>query len=182
MTEQLFNACSYLLDRQVAAGDGGRPALTGPAGELSYAEWLDRVQRTATVLGDLGLQPEQRVLMFMTDSPDFVAIYLAAMRIGAIPVPVSTMLHADGLHELLLDSRARLLAVSAEFLPLAAEAVVGADELRGVLVAEHPVAVELNVSLHLLDELLATAQPSPAIYPTTADSPAFWLYTSGTTG
>ena len=30
---QLFNACEYLLDRRLAAGDGQRIALTGPAGE-----------------------------------------------------------------------------------------------------------------------------------------------------
>ena len=50
--------------------------------------------------------------MFMADSPEFVIVYLAAMRIGAVPVPVSTMLRADGLAELLRDSRARLLAVT----------------------------------------------------------------------
>jgi len=34
---QLFNASEYLLDRRLAAGDGDRLALTGPAGDLSYA-------------------------------------------------------------------------------------------------------------------------------------------------
>ena len=44
---QLFNACEYLLDRRLAAGDGQRIALTGPAGEFSYAQLHDRVCRTA---------------------------------------------------------------------------------------------------------------------------------------
>src|SRR5882724_11464726 len=90
---EMFNACEYLLDRRVAAGDSDRVALTGAAGELTYAQLLDRVHRTAAVLRELGLQPEQRLLMFMADCPDLVAVYLAAMRIGAVPVPVSTMLH-----------------------------------------------------------------------------------------
>ena len=85
------------------------------------------------MLRGLGLQPEQRVLMFMADSPEFVAVFLAAMRIGAVPVPVSTMLHADGLAELLRDSRARLLAVTAEFVEVAAAALADAPDLRGVL-------------------------------------------------
>ena len=50
--------------------------------------------------------------MLMADSPQFVVMYLAAMRMGAIPVPVSTMLKADGVAELLADSRARFLAVT----------------------------------------------------------------------
>ena len=99
-----FNACEYLLDRRVAAGDGDRIAVTGIAGTYTYAQLLDRVQRSATVLLDAGLQPEQRIVMVMADCPDFVAVYLAAMRIGAIPVPVSTMLHSDGLGELLVGS------------------------------------------------------------------------------
>ena len=98
MTE-LFNGCEYLLDRVVADGNGERLALTGVAGDYTYAELLDRVRGAAAGLRGLGLEPEQRVLMVMTDSPDFVTLYLAAMRIGAIPVPVSTMLHADGIAE-----------------------------------------------------------------------------------
>ena len=91
---ELFNACEYLLDQRLADGDGQRIALTGVAGDLSYAQLHDQVCRTATGLRALGLQPEQRVLMLMADSPQFVVVYLATMRMGAIPVPVSTMLHA----------------------------------------------------------------------------------------
>src|SRR6516225_7263827 len=97
----LFNACEYLLDRRVAAGDGPRVALAGPAGEVTYGDLLDRVCRTARGLREIGVRPEQRILMVMADSPHFVVVYLAAMRVGAIPVPVSTMLRADGIAELL---------------------------------------------------------------------------------
>jgi benzoate-CoA ligase family protein len=159
----MFNACEYLLDRRVSAGDGARMALTGAGGSYSYEELLDRVCRVAAGLRELGLQPEQRIIMFMSDGPDFVAVYLAAMRIGAIPVPVSTMLHADGLAALLHDSRAGLLAASPSFADLAASAAAGLC----------PVVDPAS---------LATAAADAAVYSTTADSPAFWLYTSGTTG
>ena len=158
-----FNACEYLLDRRLEAGDGDRLALTGVEGEVTYAQLLDRVLRVAGGLRELGLQPEQRIVMFMADGPDFVAVYLAAMRIGAIPVPVSTMLHADGLAALLRDSRARLLAVSPSFADLAASAAAG------LCAVVDPAS-------------LSSAAADPGVFPTTADSPAFWLYTSGTTG
>ena len=101
--EDRFNACEYLLDRRVKAGDGGRLAIIGVGGQLTYAQLLDLVQRTAAVLRELGLEPEQRLVMFASDGPSFAAVYLAAMRMGAIPVPVSTMLRASGLAELLRD-------------------------------------------------------------------------------
>jgi benzoate-CoA ligase family protein len=173
----LFNASEYLLDRRLAT-DGERLALTGIGGDVTYAQLHERVLRVAAGLRTTGLQPEQRVLMFMADSPEFVVVYLAAMRIGAIPVPVSTMMHADGLTELLRDSRARLLAITPEFGDLASEAVLGAPELVGVVV---PAGTELDTALpvHVLEHLDGT---DTSTYPTTADSPAFWLYTSGTTG
>jgi benzoate-CoA ligase family protein len=179
MTVELFNACEYLLDRRVAAGDGERLALTGVGGEFSYADLHDRVLRTAAGLRAIGIEPEQRLLLFMADSPEFVVVYLAAMRIGAVPVPVSTMVHADGLAQLLQDSRARALAVTAPFGDVASAALREAPEVRAVITAG--TAVDTGVAAHSLDEL-AAAEPDPAVYTTTADSPAFWLYTSGTTG
>ena len=202
---QLFNASEYLLDRRLAAGDAGRLALTGPAGDLSYAELWDRVRRTAAGLRAVGVQPEQRILMVMADSPHFAVVYLAAMRVGAIPVPVSTMLRSDGIAELLHDSRARFLAVTSEFAAAAESAAAAAPELAGILFSpggatprnppgktsvETPLGRSAETSLgesvasvpvYLLDEL-ATSAPDDTVYDTSADSPAFWLYTSGTTG
>ncbi|MEV5750542.1 benzoate-CoA ligase family protein [Actinoallomurus sp. NPDC052308] len=175
-----FNACLYLLDRHLERGDGDRLALTGAGGDLTYARLHERVRRTAAGLRAIGLLPEQRVLMFMADSPDFVTVFLAALRIGAIPVPVSTMLHADGLAELLRDSRARLLAVTPEFTAVAAEAAAAAPELAGV-VASDGATITAPVPVHALADL-AGAEPDGERPATTADSPAFWLYTSGTTG
>jgi benzoate-CoA ligase family protein len=182
MAAEAFNACVYLLDRHLGAGDGDRLALTGVAVDLTYAELHDRVLRAAGVLRGLGLQPEQRVLMFMADSPEFVVMYLAAMRIGAVPVPVSTMTPAPDLGDLLRDSRARLLAVTAEFVDVVASAVSDAPDLRAVLALADVGPTESGVQWHPLDHLLGATAPDEQTYPTTADSPAFWLYTSGTTG
>jgi benzoate-CoA ligase family protein len=182
MTEP-FNAASYLLDRQLAE-HGSRVAVTGVGGELTYEQLYDRVRRTANGMRALGLQPEQRVLMCMADSPDFVTVFLAALRMGAVPVPVSTMLRAPELAELLQDSRARLFAVSREYGELAERAAAlnqtGAPELAGVL-AGPGTSVTAAVPVHALDEL-AAAEPGGEPYSTVGDSPAFWLYTSGTTG
>jgi benzoate-CoA ligase family protein len=175
-----FNACLYLVDRHLERGDGDRLALTGAGGEFTYAQLHERVRRTAAGLRAIGLLPEQRLMMFMADSPDFVTVFLAALRIGAIPVPVSTMLHADGLAELLRDSRARLLAVTSDFAATAAEATAAAPELAGVLAGENATITTALPVFELAD--LAGTEPDGEPHTTTADSPAFWLYTSGTTG
>jgi benzoate-CoA ligase family protein len=180
--QEPFNVCDYLLDRHIRAGRGDRLALTGVAGGVSYAELAERVGRAAGGLRSLGLQAEQRVVMVMADSPEFVIVYLAAMRIGAVPVPISTMLRADGIAEILADSRARVVAASAQYLDLVAGALgrPGTGEVMAVVTDD-------AVLSRAVAGLAATALgrlPGGAdgIYPTTADSPAFWLYTSGTTG
>jgi len=165
----LFNACEYLLDRRLAAGDGAKPALTGPAGDVSYAQLHERVCRTAAGLRAAGLRPEQRVLMVMADSPHFVVIYLAAMRVGAIPVPVSTMLRPEGIADLVRDSRASFLAVTGEFAAAAESAAAAVPEPLTVLGEAD------------FGELAATAL-GEGVYDSGPDTPAFWLYTSGTTG
>ena len=175
----MFNASTYLLDRHVEAGQGARLALTGVLGDLTYAQLHDRVRRTAGGLRRIGVQPEQRLMMFMADSPDFVTTFLAALRIGAVPVPVSTMLRPDGLAGLLRDSRARFLALTDEFAAVAVAAAATAPELTGLLATGGAPGAGLPV--HALDDL-AAGEPDDDVYPTTADSPAFWLYTSGTTG
>jgi len=173
-----FNATEYLLDRQLAAGNGNRAALAGGFGELTYAQLHERVVKAAAGLRAIGLQPEQRLVIVMADSPEFVITYLAAMRIGAVPVPVSTMTHAGGLADLLRDCRARLLAVTHQFAELASVALKDAPEVTGVVTGPG-VHVETTLPVHPLADL---SGDDGAAYSTTADSPAFWLYTSGTTG
>ncbi|MDQ2815691.1 MAG: benzoate-CoA ligase family protein [Actinomycetota bacterium] len=176
-----FNVSEYLLDRHVHAGHGGRLALTGVAGDVTYAGLLDRVGRAAQGLRALGLQADQRVVMIMADSPEFVVVYLAAMRIGAVPVPISTMLRAADIAEILTDSRARIVTVSGAYREVVASALAfpGVREVAAVVTddAAEPLAGLPTTALSQL-----AADTPDEIYPTTADSPAFWLYTSGTTG
>ena len=182
MRTELFNASEYLLDRRVAAGDGDRLAVTDPGGDLSYSQLLDSVRRTCSVLVELGLRPEQRLLMVVADSPDFVTLYLAAMRIGAIPVPVSTMLPGPDIAELLRDSRAPVMAFSPQYGAAAMVAAAQAPELRVLISTGDRPETAATLPLHQLGDLVRTAAPIDWVYSTIADSPAFWLYTSGTTG
>ncbi|MDN3351251.1 benzoate-CoA ligase family protein [Actinomadura sp. DC4] len=178
----MFNACTYLVDRHVESGGGDRTAVTGPGGTLTYAELLERVRRMASGLRGLGVRPEERVLIYMPDSPDMLALILGAMRAGAVPVPVSTMMTAKDLAEVLRDSRARVLAAGAEFAAAAEEAARLAPDLAAFLLTGDtpPQAPEWAQS-----HLLAKVADNDGIgdpYPTSPDSSALWLYTSGTTG
>jgi acyl-coenzyme A synthetase/AMP-(fatty) acid ligase len=121
--------------------------------------------------------------MVMADSPEFVIVYLAAMRIGAVPVPISTMLRPAGIAEIVADSRARIVAVSAQYLDLVTGALgyPGSGQVMAV-VTDDAARTATAVAGRTTVALSRLPAGSDEIYPTTADSPAFWLYTSGTTG
>src|SRR5258707_11846421 len=123
MSVESFNACVYLVDRQVQAGLGGHLAITGPAGSLTYAELAARAAELAAGFRAAGVRPEERVLLVATDRPETVITFCALLRMGAIPVPVSTMYRAEELGELVADSRARMVVTTPECAALALAAM-----------------------------------------------------------
>src|SRR4051812_33256763 len=136
----------------------------------------------ASGLRDLGVRPEERVLIHMADSPDMLALILGAMRIGAVPVPVSTMMTAKDLGVVLRDSRARALAAGAEVTAIAEEAAASAPDLAAfVLTGDTPPSAPAWAQSHLLAKV-AESDSLGDPYATSPDATALWLYTSGTTG
>ncbi len=189
-----FNAGVYLLDRQLDAGRGDHLAVVGPGGRCTYAELATQVHAAAAGLAGLGLRPEERIVLFSADRVELLAMFLAGLRMGAVPVPVSTMYLATELAELLHDSRARMLFTSPEFADTARAALAKAPNVGTLIVTDdvpgdnEPQGVSrLVVSCPQATvtwrALLAAGhgQHSP-VYDTWTESPAFWLYTSGTTG
>lgn len=176
-----FNATEYLVNRHVREGNGNRVAVRTASRTLSYAQLALEVRRVAGGLRELALRPEERVLMCMTDDIELFVAILATMYLGAIAVPASTMLTGPELGRLVVDSRARVVIASAEFAGAAAEAVSAAPDVRHVVFAGNPATVgTVPVQVHSWDGLVRD-EVQPAIQ-TWADSPALWLYTSGTTG
>ncbi|HEY9472213.1 MAG TPA: AMP-binding protein, partial [Mycobacteriales bacterium] len=179
-----FNVSTYLLDRHVEAGRGDRLAVTGPGTSLTYAALTELVGRVAAGLRGLAVRPEDRVVLVMADGPELLAAILAAMRIGAVAVPVSTMLTGEDLAALVRDARARVLVASDQFAAAARVAASGAPELADVVVhgateISAPTGTRLRTWADLLD---GGAGHSSAPFDTWDDSTALWLYTSGTTG
>lgn len=180
MTEP-FNAAVYLTERRVAAGDGARTAFVTPDGPVTYAELADDVRAVAGGLAALGVRREERVLLCMADGAELATAILAAMYLGAVPVPASTMLTGHELATIVVDSRARVVLGSAAFAASVTAALAAAPDVRHLVVTGAEVPVADHVDCLTFDRLRA-AEPVPAADATWDESPALWLYTSGTTG
>lgn len=181
---EAFNTADYLVDRHVREGNGARTALVTPTRTLTYEQLSAEVRRVAAGLRALGVRPEERVLLCMVDDIELFTGILAAFHIGAVAVPASTMLTGPELGKLVADARCRVVLGSAEFAPVVRAALQQAPEVEHAVLTGHdrtglPGHVEGHTWQQLLDYGAGT---DDGPYPTWPDSPALWLYTSGTTG
>src|ERR1039457_2315208 len=174
-----FNACEWLVDRQVEAGQGQRTALLCGDAALTYEELLGSIRAAAGGLRRLGVRPEERVLMILRDGPELAVAVLAAMRIGAIALPVNTLLPSRDLVAIARDSRARCAIVPGDAGALIAALSEGAPDLTALV--RVGLAAEADRAGPLWSEVLAAGGDGSAD-DTSVESPCFWLCTSGTTG
>ena len=113
-----FNVATWFVDRNVEEGRASAPAFHYEGRTLSYGDVQDLVNRTGNALRELGVQMEDRVLVLCLDAPEFLGAFWGAIKIGAIPIPLNTMLRTDDYLYFLDDSRAKVAVISA---PLLAE-------------------------------------------------------------
>ena len=93
-----LNASVELVDRWVAAGQGGRTCIVAPGEALSYAALAERINRIANVLTrDLGMVPGNRVLLRGPNGPMMVAAYFAVLKAGGVVVATMPLLRAKEL-------------------------------------------------------------------------------------
>ena len=170
----MANAVTAFLDDTIHGGAGDRPAVVTPTETVTYRELLERVGRAGNALRGLGVEPEQRVALLLADGVEWVAVFLGALRIGAVAVPLNTRLTPTEWAAMLRDSRARVLVADAALLADLRPALVDLPHLRAVL-ATGQGATSLRA-------LLTAAALECAPEPVSGDDMAFWLYTSGTTG
>lgn len=172
-----YNAASHFVDRHIVEGRGAKTAFIDDKGSYSYADLAARVNRAGNLLKSQGVQPEQRVMLALLDGIDFPALFFGAIKIGAVPVPVNTLLTTPDYDFLLRDSRAVVLAVSDALLEKFRPIISGQPHLKQVLISGQvpPTVTPLHKLMEAQSDQLDAAETTP-------DDIGFWLYSSGSTG
>lgn len=175
-----FNAAAYFVDRHIREGRGEKVAIECGETRVTYAQLHDRVNQVAHALrGRLDVRMEERVLLLLLDTPEFIYSFFGAIKIGAVPVPVSTLWKPADYEYVLNDSRARVLIVS-EMILERVQPILGdrTPYVQHVVVVGSTVAEGQTAFSSLLDG----DAPSLQAADTSCDDVAFWLYSSGSTG
>ncbi|GAA1403719.1 AMP-binding protein [Pseudonocardia kongjuensis] len=152
--------------RWAAERNPERTAVAGAGRRLTYREWDARTDRLAAALSANGVGRGDRVALLMHGGEQLASLHLAAQKLGAVSVPLSTRFGVPELTYCLDDADARLAIADSAHADRVAEAGI-TDRLRTVA------------------EIDATAQrqdaPVAAVTPQATDL-SVMLYTSGTTG
>jgi long-chain acyl-CoA synthetase len=168
---------------------------------FSYTKLLELIDRFATSLYGLGVRQNDRVMLYIPNSPQFLIAYFGAQRIGAVPVPISPIYTPHEIHYLINDSGAEtILCLDTNFryvrevfheTPLKRVIVTTYVEMLpfykrviGLLFDKIPVGkIEKGKEVHRFKHLLGKHPPSP---PKVDFNPreqlCYILYTGGTTG
>lgn len=147
---------------------------------FTYGEFLENVDKTAGALKLIGVGNGDRVALICPNSIEFVQSIFAISKLGAITVPINTMLKNEEYRYILDDCNTKILITASKF----AKEVMNLCEC--VESIEHTIWIDqapVENAQHLVfNEMLSshvhTQTPSPAVL----DDTAVIFYTSGTTG
>jgi len=192
-----LNIAYNCLDRHVEAGNGGRVAIhwegePGDTRTLTYADLHEQVCKASNALLALGVQPKDRVTIYMPMIPEAAIAMLACARIGATHSVVFGGFSVDALSGRIQDQDASLVitadggyrrGVASALKPTVDEAVAKCPTVRNVLVVRRTGQdVEWTEGRDIWwHDAVDSASPQHEAPALDAEHPLFILYTSGTT-
>jgi len=172
-----FNAADYFVDRNVRQGRGHKTAVYTEYRNYTYNDIQKMANKTANAFREVGITVDDRILMIMLDVPQFYAVFWGVMKIGAVPIPVNTMLTPEDYEYYLNDSRAKVLVVSEQLLPVLAQIKGDLLYLRDLVVISETKGAHIPFK-----QKYRHAPNTVKTEFTTKDDVGFWLYSSGSTG
>ncbi len=176
--DDTLSACVDRLARQ------DRVLLTDGYGELTGAQLRGQAYRLAAALRWLGVAPGDRVLVQLPNWNEFVLVYVALARIGAVLVPTMPIYRHDEVRYVLQHSGAKVAVVAGEFRGFDYPDMIG--EIRAEAPGlEHVISVRCGERpgvLRLEDLIAGAGEPDDSLLgePPSADAPHCIIYTSGT--
>jgi acyl-coenzyme A synthetase/AMP-(fatty) acid ligase len=171
---QDVNLCEFLLSRHVREGRGEGVALLYRDCSFTYAEIDNMASKVGAFLLKRGVQPRDRIVLVLPDTPSFVAALFGSLAIGAIAVPLSPTLTTDEVSEITIRMRPRLCIVDEQFPDKCCELK---DLCTDVVTAGDWVH-----RTGVFEEEASRSSPELVIHHRSANSIAYCLFSSGTSG
>jgi len=179
-TAPIGNVVDYLFEHSAAPAHRDKPALIldDAAGSVvTYGALYAQVCRVGHYLRSIGIRPDDRVMFSVMDGPDFEALFLGGMKVGAVTIPINTWLKPKDYLYYVNDSGCRAVVIDHSLVPVFEEIKSGFTSVEHIIVAGSPAA-----GYPFLSDEIAGFPDTLESHPQRPDEMAFWLYSSGSTG
>lgn len=172
------NITALAIDRHVSAGNGQRTALYFGDSRYTYAELQRMINSCGNSLRRVGCERGDRVVIRSSNCPEYLVTFLAAMKIGCVPIPTNSLFRLWELEHILNNSGAKVAFSTAELMEPIAAVRDRCAALRHVFTFDPCGADRVQLFADMVDGASSELEAAE----TAAAEIAFIIYTSGTTG
>jgi fatty-acyl-CoA synthase len=162
-----------------------KPAIIFEEEQITYAELNQRANKASCWLQSLGIEKGDRVAVMLNNCPEFIELFLACARLGAIFVPLNFRSAPPELDYFLKNCRPRLFVFGREFIDNVKK-LDFEDTRPQVLLSSVGKALTDTAVLDFIGESAVFDGRKPflsrSLGPTDPEEPQVIMYTSGTTG
>ena len=176
-----LNLGSYFLDANLEAGRGDKTALYFNDKIYSFYELWVLTNKLGSVLKKIGVEQQDRVLLILEDSPEWVAAWLATLKVGGVGTHAYTYMKEHDYAYILELVRPKLVIVDETTRATVREAAAR-TRFRGPFLFAGESLSELQAGDYSLSAMLESADECLETEPTHRDDIAYWSFSGGSTG
>jgi benzoate-CoA ligase family protein len=175
-----YNATNCFIEENVRKGLGSKVSVFCGDEQVTYEQLQSRINQFGSANIMIGVEPENRILLLTYDTPEFIISFFGAIKIGAVPIPVNSMMQPHDYEYFLNHSRAKVLVVHEDFWKKIKD---NRDRFiflkHTIVISESQESYDGTIDFH---DFIHNASSELKPARTTSEDPAFWLYSSGSTG
>ena len=178
---ELLNVTSWFLDENISKGRGKRVAIYYRNKKFTFHDICELTNKVGNVFKELGVEIENRIYLVLGDSPELVAAFYGAMKIGAVPTLAYTYLSPEDYEYEINYIKPKLVVADKLCIERIRKAIQSTRFPKAILISGLSRS-GLKNGEHDFDGFVSRASDQLEAETTSREDIALWKFSGGTTG